>query len=150
MKKGPKGGGIQNRYKRVFKALSLVSVFFVYTTIVIGGYVSSARAGLACPDWPECPPLTTWDIVIEFTHRIWSAVTGLLILGTMILAVFYKGAKDIKVTSVLTLVTLVVQVMIGMFVIRTQLNAEVVTAHLGLATLVFGLSLITAMKASRL
>ncbi len=139
-------------HKQLVRYSSTISVLFVFMTIVLGGYVSSVRAGLACPDWPLCPPLTSWDIVIEFTHRVWSAVTGLVVLATAILAATYKekGVLGMKLSSVLAIVALIVQVTIGMFVIKTGLNPEIVTLHLSLATLVFGFSLATAVGAWRL
>jgi len=39
---------------RLFRRLSLVTLFAVYLLIAVGGIVRSTGAGMGCPDWPKC------------------------------------------------------------------------------------------------
>ena len=66
-------------------ALSLSSLFVLFSLIFIGGYVSASGVGLSCPEWPLCPQglLPHGDFIIEYIHRSIAATTGLLILATM-------------------------------------------------------------------
>lgn len=120
--------------------------------MVVGGYVSSIGAGLACPGWPECPPLTSWPIIVEFTHRMLTLTAGLLVLSTTVVTLLYRGEGSLRVKflATLTFVMLVIQVVVGMLTVFFLLQAEIVTAHLALAILVFSLALLTSVSAWRL
>lgn len=64
--------------------LSFITTLSTYILIILGVLVVGLDAGLACSDWPLCngrivPPLEG-IILVEFTHRTFSALTGLLIV----------------------------------------------------------------------
>ena len=134
---------------RVEQAVPVATVFVIYSTMVMGSYVSSIGAGLACPDWPLCPAPTRWEILVEFTHRILAFLSFLLaVLTTYILV--KRGNKYAKTAAILGLVFIIVQVfMIGAVVIFSALQPVLVALHMGVALLVFATYLIAAVHAYR-
>jgi len=131
---------------RPFQALSLVTAASVYILIILGGAVSSTGSGLACPDWPLCNgqviPKLTVQVLIEFTHRIWTIVASLTVIATMLLAIkSYGWPSKVIFFSTLTFILLLVQIMLGMLTVQTKTLPLVVTSHLGVATLVFASAL---------
>ncbi len=131
------------------KLLPLLTVFVIYSTMVIGSYVSTIGAGLACPDWPLCPFPTSWEIFIEYTHRGFAMLSFLLaIVTTYILS--KRGNKQAKITATLGFVFLVIQVfMVGAIVIFSALHPVLVATHMGVALLVFALYTVAAAYSVR-
>jgi heme A synthase len=134
------------------KGIALAAAVAVYALIVIGGFVTSTESGLACPDWPLCngqviPPLSG-PVLIEYAHRVWSLVTFVLVAATAILAWRRIGMQSrITFLSLTTLAAILTQVILGMLTVQSLSHPYVVTTHLALGTLVFGLSLATAVVA---
>lgn len=140
------------RIFRFFAAASLVSTF---ATIVIGGYVSAAGFGLACPDWPTCkgalvPDLSDPAVLTEWSHRTVAAVTGLLVVITLILAiVWHRQERRLLWPAAFAVVFLVPQVILGMLAIASELEPIVVTSHLALAVATFASTWFLAIEALR-
>ncbi len=135
-----------------FRGLAVAAAVSVYALIVIGGFVSSTGSGLACPDWPLCNgqiiPEMSGPVLIEYTHRVWSMVTFLLVVATAVSAWRNVGISSrITMLAIAGLASILVQVFLGMFTVLSLTHPFLVTAHLALGTLVFGLSLITAVLA---
>lgn len=134
------------------RIMTIVSALSIYVLIVVGGYVSSTRAGLACPDWPLCrgqiiPPLSP-AVLTEYTHRVLSLVAGIAVFATAVVA-WRRPSKDaVTVWSFLGAGLLVIQVLVGAVTVQTELEPVIVTLHLGLAVGVFAAVLITAVLAS--
>ena len=105
---------------------------------------------LACPDRPLCNgqvlPNLTINVLIEFTHRLWTIEVTIAVIATMLMAwKFYKQMGRIKIFATLTFVLLLGQITLGMLTVQTRTLPVVVTAHLGMATLVFASSLISCI-----
>jgi heme A synthase len=130
--------------------MSVTTALSVYTLIVLGGLVASTDSGLACPDWPLCNgqifPSLTVNVLIEFLHRIWTIEVTVVVIVTMIMAWrLYKRMSRVTLFATLTFTLLLAQITLGMLTVQTRTLPIVVTAHLGMATLVFASALITCM-----
>ena len=129
-----------------FQILSLTTATAVYVLIILGGVVSSTGSGLACPDWPLCNgqviPKLTVEVLIEFTHRLWTIVVTLTVIATMVFALkSYRWPSKAIFFSTLTFILLLGQIILGMLTVQTKTLPLVVISHLGMATLVFASAL---------
>ncbi len=125
---------------RLLSYFTLATVLAGYSTIVLGGYVSSIGAGLACPDWPTChgqivPDLSNRFVAAEYTHRLAAVLAGVFALGAFILVWwFHRSQRKVLLATNLAFGLLVVQIMLGWITVSSLLEPVIVTAHLAVAT----------------
>ena len=134
----------------LLKILSFSTLSILFTLIFIGGYVSASGVGLSCPDWPLCPagliPLA--DFIIEYFHRTIAAITGLMIIITMVFTLKSKQApKGMKIASIIAGSAVMVQITLGAFVILERLHALLVTLHLGIGIILFSMVVMVTLYA---
>lgn len=126
----------------------------VYTLMIIGAFVRASGFGLACPDWPTCHgkiiPEFTAPVIAEYTHRMVAALSTLLVLTTMVLAIRRHRKTKVALFATLSFGLIIAQVLLGMLTVLSGLNPILGTAHLALATAVFGSSVVTAVLARRI
>jgi heme A synthase len=119
----------------------------------IGGYVSASGVGLTCPRWPLCPagfvPMN--EFIIEYFHRSVAATTALLVLVTMVFVLKSRiTPKGMKIASVIGSGAAIGQITLGAIVIFERLHAVLVTVHLGLGLVLFGMVLLVVSYSYRL
>lgn len=140
-------------------ALLILSILSLFTVIVVGAYVTVANFGDACgssvpQDWPTClgglfPPLQLAP-VMEYTHRLFAALSTLFLLLTAVAFWRSKDAeKAVKRTVYAALGLLIAQVLLGGVVIAQEEQALLVAAHQGLAILTFGVAIAAFFRAKR-
>jgi len=125
-------------------SLSFASLSLLFTTMLIGTYVDASHQGLSCPEWPLCPNGFSFPpkkYLFEEIHRIMALVTASAIVSTAIFAM--KKIDTIRTKAVAAGTVVIVQVVLGMLVIYTKLQALVVAIHLSTGVLLFGLTLVT-------
>ncbi len=132
-----------------------LAVAMVFLTIVIGGLVRAYQAGMGCgPDWPTCNGqvvprnLLVLEVFLEYTHRVVAALAGL----TVALAAYYTlkslGPRSPATRfALVALLLLIVQVIVGMVLVRLHLEPFVGFSHLVLASLVLISSTLAAVYA---
>jgi protoheme IX farnesyltransferase len=130
------------------RRLGWVTVAFVYALVVIGGIVRISGSGLGCPDWPTChgsliPPLDL-HTDIEYSHRLTASIVSTLTV-IFTLAVF-TGARQRRyvIPTVIAVVLLIVQVVLGGITVLLELPQTIVTAHLGTALAFFAMMIVAA------
>ena len=144
-----------------FKAILLVMLVLI-VQIILGGWVSTNYAALACPDFPTCmgqwwPEMDfaegfqVWRGIgydfqggvldqparaaIHVTHRIWA----LVVVGAFIwLFMRLWRVEDLRKPALLMMALLVVQVLIGIYNIVGGLPLANAVAHNGVAALLLG------------
>lgn len=119
---------------RLFAWLSFISELVI---ILTGGAVRLTGSGLGCPTWPLCTPeslVPTAEMgihgVIEFSNRMMSGVVGIIAV-VMLLLVFRlrKERRDLWVLSLILLIGVVAQAVVGGISVLTGLNPFIVGFH---------------------
>ena len=133
-----------------FRWLAFTTVAATYALIVLGGVVRATDSGDACPDWPRCkgeliPPLE-YHVLIEFSHRLFATIVGLLVLAVVIFAWRTQRHRTVVVWSATAaLVLLIAQVGLGGATVLSELPANLVMAHLAVATVLLAALLVVAI-----
>jgi heme A synthase len=134
-----------------FRRLAFVTAFFAYLQIALGGVVRVTGSGLGCPDWPLCHgrPYPPADIhsIIEYSHRAVGSITGVLLIVTVIAAwlVFWRKRPVVAWIATLSLVAIGAEGVLGGVVVFNELSSWLVLIHLGLAMIILGCLLATAI-----
>jgi heme A synthase len=136
-----------------FRRLALVTAAFAYLQIALGGLVRVSGSGLGCPDWPLCHgrpyPPADLHAIIEYSHRAVGTVTGLLIIATVVLAwvVFRTRRPLVAWIATASLIGVVGEGALGGIVVANELQPWLVVVHLGLAMMILGFLVATAVMA---
>ena len=138
-----------------FSKLAVAAAVATFVLIAVGGLVRATDSGLGCPDWPLCfgdwlPPadLHAW---IEHTHRLIAAVfVGPLVGAIGLITVFGSRRTDrpFLAGAVVAGTLVIVQSALGAMVVLERLAPLLVTAHLGMALVVFGSVIFIADRAN--
>ena len=135
----------------IFRRLAVVTALFAYLQIALGGIVRVSGSGLGCPDWPLChgrpyPPADAHAIV-EYSHRAVGSVTGVLIIATVVTAwvVFRRRRPIVAWLASASLIGVVGEGALGGVVVAQELSPWLVLVHLGLAMMIIGFLVATAV-----
>jgi heme A synthase len=135
----------------LFRRLAMVTAIFAYLQIALGGIVRVSGSGLGCPDWPLChgrpyPPADVHSI-IEYSHRAVGSVTGVLIIATVVSAwvVWRTRRPAVAWLATASLIGVVGEGLLGAGVVASELASWLVLIHLGLAMLILGFLVATAV-----
>jgi heme A synthase len=138
----------------LFRRLAVVTAVFAYLQIALGGVVRVSGSGLGCPDWPLChgrpyPPADP-HAIIEYSHRAVGSVTGVLIIATVIFAwVVFRGRRPVVAwLATASLIGVLGEGILGGVVVANELSSWLVVAHLGLAMIILGFLVATAVMAT--
>jgi cytochrome c oxidase assembly protein subunit 15 len=161
-----------------FQGFGLVCIVVVYLLILAGGIVRSTGSGMGCPDWPRCfgriipptkeselppdyqetyknhgygsmkfNPVKTW---IEYVNRLLGALTGIFVLGLFIFSFAYKKSdKSIVQLSGLILLLVIIEGIIGKYVVSTNLKPVMVSVHMWGSLIIIILLIFTIIKTKR-
>jgi len=118
--------------------------------VVTGGLVRLTGSGLGCPTWPECVPGSFTPVpyqeqgfhkLIEFGNRTLTGLVGiaalLVVVAIWALAPHRRGLRRI---SVLPLLGVLLQAVLGGVTVLTGLRPETVSAHFLASMVLVGLS----------
>jgi heme a synthase len=124
----------------------------IYILNAWGAYVTVGGYGAGCPDWPTCfgkiiPPFY-YATLIEYTHRMISVVTGVILL-TAVIEVWRMKPRPQGPSRLmlLAIILLPIQIGIGGEVVNTVVNGGsplIATAHFAFATGIFALVTLAA------
>ena len=129
----------------------MVTAVFAYLQIALGGVVRVSGSGLGCPDWPLChgrpyPPADVHAIV-EYSHRTVGTITGVLIIATVIGAwlVMRNRRPVVAWLATAALLAVAAEGALGGVVVINELASWLVAIHLGLAMVILGCLIATAV-----
>lgn len=144
-----------NTHPRSFPRLAFATVLLTIGLIVFGAVVRVTDSGLGCGDsWPLCngsifPPLDNLTAWIEWTHRLFAALIGILGIGMLVLAIrsFRQQNRFVLGVTVVAALLFALQSALGAIVVVLELPPTMVTLHLGTAMLLLGALLMAAVAA---
>jgi cytochrome c oxidase assembly protein subunit 15 len=140
-----------------FKRFVVITVVSVYLLILAGGVVRTTGSGMGCPDWPKCfgtwipptdesqlpadykerytvdgydtvfNPVKTW---IEYVNRLLGALIGVFVIIAYVLSLRFKSDKAIARLCGLTLLLVILQGVLGKYVVATNLKPLMISFHL--------------------
>lgn len=145
-----------NRHNRRFAWLTMVAAVLVFTQIISGGIVAGTQAGYHLNTWPLIgdyliPPLSLlWNsgyegfsnilynkLLQQFVHRWWAfAGAGMvvyLIARSFRYSVSNRARLGLRALSAL----MVLQIILGVFTLLTQVQSHIAISHLGTGLLLF-------------
>lgn len=144
----------ENRSKP-FVILAFSTGLLTIGLIIFGAVVRVTDSGLGCGNsWPLCngtifPPLDNITAWIEWLHRLFAALIGLLGIGMLVLAVQWYRKRDnrVLVATVIAAILFALQSILGAIVVVLDLPPTFVTLHLGVAMLLLAALLVAGMIA---
>lgn len=131
-------------FPKAMKWLSFTSLSLIYTVMLLGVYITSSHQGLSCPEWPLCPNglnLPSSEYLFEHVHRMLVVIASGFIFATAIYSL--KKAKNVRKSSIIAAIIVIIQIFIGMFVVNSKLEALLVASHLATGILLFAMLLMT-------
>ncbi len=123
--------------------IALIASLGTISIMLLGAYVAVADYALACSGWPLCngdvfPGSSATSIQVNYHHRMFAGLLGLVILGLAWLAWRQRREAPLAASLAIAAVALYgAQVLIGAANIWTQVADEVSTAHLAFGTLLW-------------
>ncbi|HXQ95684.1 MAG TPA: COX15/CtaA family protein, partial [Candidatus Acidoferrales bacterium] len=136
-----------------FQRLALVTAVATYLLVVVGAIVRGTGSGMGCPDWPLChgqliPSTTDYHPWLEWIHRFLALVIGFLALGVAALAWRgYRHRRSILWSSVLAVVVVLIQAVLGAVTVAENNAGDTVTLHLATAMILLGILVYVAIRA---
>jgi protoheme IX farnesyltransferase len=134
-----------------FRRLAVGTIAATFVLIAVGGLVRATDSGLGCPDWPRCfgrlMPPAEFHAWVEHSHRLVASVV--MVLVALLVVAAWRTGQDrvVRRAAVAALVLVLVQAMIGAFVVWWKLEAESVTLHLAAALALVGLLIFIDFRA---
>ncbi|WP_189021768.1 COX15/CtaA family protein [Paenibacillus albidus] len=137
------------------KWLSYITCLIMFMALLGGAVVTKTGSGLECGnEWPLCHgkliPAYTVGSMIEYTHRLFSGLAGLLSLASMYAFRRYaRGQRELQVYALLTLVFVIVQGGMGALAVLQSQSAAVMALHMGFSLIAFASSVMLALGTKR-
>jgi protoheme IX farnesyltransferase len=127
---------------------ALIAAISTFALILTGGYIATSTAPAACAQWPLCDgrvlPAGFTPTDIHIIHRWIALITALAVLAVAIQARRLRSDSPLLVALAMSVASITVaQVFVGAASVWFQLNAILDVAHLGVATIVWVLLLLT-------
>lgn len=138
-----------------------ITLVILVCQIVLGGWVSSNYAGIACPDFPTCegqfwPPMDfhqafAWHglgpdyqggilsdparVAIHVAHRLGALATFIMVIMSGLFFIFRSGRPALKWLGALAMLLVICQALIGISMVHFALPLALTDSHTGVAAL---------------
>ena len=159
-----------------YRTWASITIGAIVLLILAGGIVRMTGSGMGCPDWPKCfgqwvPPtdisqlptdyktqfavagrevadfeaFKTW---VEYINRLLGVLVGFFSIITAVLSFrMRKIVPSVFFLSLAGLLLVIIEGGIGAYVVRTHLQAGMVTLHMVVALAIFAVYLSAILKA---
>ncbi len=136
-----------------FSRLAVVTALLTLGLILFGAVVRVTDSGLGCGnDWPLCngsifPPLDNLTAWIEWLHRLFAALIGVLGIAMLVGAwrAYRTRRRYVLTATGVAAVLFLIQSALGALTVKLDLPPTIVTLHLGTAMLLLGALLFAAV-----
>lgn len=125
--------------------LFIVALAATFVLVVIGAVTRGTGSGSGCPDWPLCHgqllPASGDDAAwIEWVHRTWAALVGLLVVAVAVVAIrSYRSQPSLVIAALGAVLVTGFQAWLGKVTVETGNAGASVTAHLATAMVLLAL-----------
>jgi len=143
--------GAEPELKRPVVVLAFVSIGLVYSTMLVGVFLSSGpiqEKGIVCTEWPLCPngfgPPED-DYLMEYVHRLVAVITASVVYATAV--VVPSRARRAKKVALIAAGLVSLQIVLGLLTVLTTLEPLVVASHLSTGISLFAFGLLTFLWA---
>ena len=140
----------------LLRIVATTTTIFIYCQIIVGATMRHSDAGLAIPDFPLVfggiiPAEWTPQIAIHYAHRVGALIVLIAIAATVGHVWYHHSLRPELRRPALTLAALVLaQVTLGAFVIWSQKNVAINTAHVVVGALTLGTSLVLTLRSHQI
>lgn len=121
--------------------------------VLLGATVTATGSGFGCgQSWPLChgrwlPPLEL-EAIIEYSHRLATLLSGLVLLGLLGLVVVERrrllALPEVRISALVLVVTLLLQSALGAWAVLAPRYPPVMAVHFGVSLTVFASALLLA------
>ncbi len=125
------------------KRLAVAATIGMFIVLMMGSTVTSTGSGEGCGrSWPLCQgkfiPSYAVETAIEFSHRIVTAIEGILIAATAIGAVLIRrGNREVRIYVAVMVGTLLLQSGLGAAAVMWPQSPQIMAAHFGISMTCF-------------
>jgi protoheme IX farnesyltransferase len=142
---------------RWFQRCAWLLVGATFLLIVAGASVTSHRAGLSVPDWPDTYSQPMWRFPLKFmrggifyehTHRLIASFVGLLTTALTLWA-FFQGDRLTRRLGLAALAAVLLQGLLGGLTVKFLLPPPISIAHAALAQAFFCITIALALSNAR-
>jgi heme A synthase len=126
------------------RGVSIAATATTFLLIAIGGLVRATGSGLGCSGWPKCtserwlPPLE-YHAIIEYSHRFTAFLDIVLVLLLAVLVwLRYSRIRRVNTPATAAVFLIFFQAVLGGIVVKGELHAFLVSAHLATAMVFAG------------
>lgn len=161
-----------------YRTWASITIGAIVLLILAGGIVRMTGSGMGCPDWPKCfgqwvPPTdiselptdykTQFEVAgreiadfeafktwVEYINRLLGVLVGIFSIITAVLSLKVKKIEPaVFFLSVAGLLLVIIEGGIGAYVVRTHLQAGMVTLHMVVALGIFAVYLSAILMANK-
>jgi cytochrome c oxidase assembly protein subunit 15 len=132
-----------------YEWLVLATCVVTYALIIVGGIVRTTGSGDACPDWPRChgsliPPFQV-HVLVEFSHRLLASAVGFLVAGIAMAGWRSRTEPVLRWGGIVAAGLVLGQIILGGATVLSDLSANVVMAHLAMASTLLATLIVLAI-----
>jgi cytochrome c oxidase assembly protein subunit 15 len=140
---------------RLLRLTATTATALIYLQIIVGATMRHSDAGLAIPDFPLVfgglfPPEWTPQIAIHYAHRLGALIVTLAVAATVSHVYFHHSHRpELCRPAAILGVLVLTQVTLGAYVIWSEKNVAVNTAHVVVGALTLATSLVLTLRSHR-